>query len=49
MLSRSLREERIADGKGEDPDMSDVLNGIQKKARDNARTPMQVNAMLLLC
>ncbi|KAL5504797.1 hypothetical protein ACEPAH_7460 [Sanghuangporus vaninii] len=36
-----IRDERIADGKGEDPDMSDVLSGIQKKARDHARTPMQ--------
>ena len=24
------------------PDMSDILDGINKKARDNARTPMQV-------
>ena len=26
----------------DNPDMSDVLEGIQKKARDNARTPVQV-------
>lgn len=26
-----------------EPDMSDVLEGIRKKGRDNARTPMQVH------
>ena len=26
----------------EDIDMSDIMDGIQKKARDHARTPVQV-------
>jgi len=30
------------------PDMSDVLDGINRKARDNARTPMHVYALIFL-
>ncbi|THH10431.1 hypothetical protein EW145_g1337 [Phellinidium pouzarii] len=35
--------ERKKDQGCETPDMTDVLDGIQKKARDHARTPMQWN------
>jgi len=34
--------ERVEDGKGDN--MSDVLEGLQKKARDHARTPVQWDA-----
>lgn len=38
----SILLQRQREGKGENPDMSDVMDGIAKKARDHARTPMQV-------
>ena len=40
--SRILRERMAGGKKKEEVDMSDVLRGCQKKARDNARTPVQV-------
>lgn len=40
----SIRSERQRDQKTENPSMDDVLDGIQKKARDHARMPMQVGA-----
>lgn len=33
---------------GKEPDMSDVLDDAQKKARDHARTPMQVGVVTFL-
>lgn len=47
----SILSQRQREGKGENPDMSDVMDGIAKKARDHARTPMQVNFNInhLLC
>ena len=33
---------------GKEPDMSDVLDDAQKKARDHARTPMQVGVITTL-
>lgn len=33
---------REGGGKGEEPDMSDVMKDLRQKARDNARTPVQV-------
>lgn len=38
----SVLAERVEDGKGDN--MSDVLEGLQKKARDHARTPVQVSS-----
>ncbi|KII86268.1 glycoside hydrolase family 13 protein [Plicaturopsis crispa FD-325 SS-3] len=38
------RKEREAEAKGGKVDMSDVLEGCQKKARDHARTPVQWDA-----
>lgn len=35
-----ILEQRKAEGKGDD--MSDVMDAIQKKARDHARMPFQV-------
>ena len=39
---RSVLENRRREQGREDVDMSDVLDGLQKKARDHARTPVQV-------
>ena len=38
---RSVLENRRREQGREDVDMSDVLDGLQKKARDHARTPVQ--------
>ena len=39
---RELEKRRKEEGK-EDVDMEDVLDGFHRKARDHARTPMQVS------
>jgi hypothetical protein len=39
-------EQRKKESAGKEIDMSDILDGAQKKARDHARTPMQVNKVL---
>lgn len=36
-----ILEQRRAKDPSKEPDMSDIMAGLQKKARDNARTPMQ--------
>ena len=41
VMHRVLDNRRREQGR-EDVDMSDVLDGLQKKARDHARTPVQV-------
>ncbi|KAI5120424.1 hypothetical protein M0805_006924 [Coniferiporia weirii] len=41
---KRIFEGRKRDQKCENPDMSDVLDGIQKKARDHSRTPVQWDA-----
>ena len=45
-IFRSALAERIAAGDAK-PDMSDIMHDIQGKARDNARTPMQVRRKLV--
>lgn len=40
---RELEKRRKEEGK-EDVDMEDVLDGFHRKARDHARTPMQVSS-----
>lgn len=40
-----ILEQRKKESGEKEPDMSDVLDGAQKKARDHARTPMQVNSL----
>lgn len=46
--TREFFEQRLAQRKAEsgdaEPDMADVLDGLQRKARDHARTPMQWDA-----
>ena len=39
-MNRQLERRRTTTGLA-DPDMSDVLDGLQRKARDHARTPVQ--------
>jgi len=40
----SIMEQRKKESAGKEIDMSDILDGAQKKARDHARTPMQWDA-----
>jgi oligo-1,6-glucosidase len=42
VLYRVLEERRLR-AEGKEVDMSDILDGCQKKARDHARTPIQVS------
>ena len=44
VMHRVLDNRRREQGR-EDVDMSDVLDGLQKKARDHARTPVQVRTV----
>jgi glycosidase len=41
LISYSTYEQRKKQNPDKEPDMSDVMNSIKLKSRDNARTPMQ--------
>lgn len=41
-LRRRILNQRKKESDGKEVDMSDILDGMQKKARDHARVPMQV-------
>jgi hypothetical protein len=48
MQSFRIKERRRAEAKpGEEVDMSDVMQGLQRKARDHSRVPMPVRPILL--
>lgn len=47
-MSDRVYAQRKKDLGGKEPDMSDVLDDAQKKARDHARTPMQVGVITFL-
>jgi oligo-1,6-glucosidase len=43
LISSRILKQRKKDSGRKEVDMSDVLDGISKKARDHAQTPMQVH------
>lgn len=42
-----ILEQRRSQSSEKEPDMSDVLDGFQKKARDHERVPMQVRILFV--